>query len=253
MYFGILVIIAASCAKIADRIDDKNASFDFAPGIIWSGFPLIFGIAVYQFEGIGVVMPVEATYKHPQHFSRLVMMCLALATVQSCVFGVINYVGYGPGTDSIITKNLEEFAQNSIVWGYLSVITKLCFIVAIGLTYPIQMFVVTDLVEDRFEYFKVQSGASRDDLVVRQNVFRAILASLTVLVAVTVPNFGVLAGLVGALGSAALQFICPAWFALKLYNNTSIGYRALLVLYILFGACGAVFSTFHIMYDIFYG
>ena len=37
-------------------------------GVNWSRLPIAFGIAIYAFEGIGIILPVETSMKEPQKY-----------------------------------------------------------------------------------------------------------------------------------------------------------------------------------------
>lgn len=144
-------------------------------------------------------------------------------------------------------------------------------IIAIASTYPLQLFVVTDLLEEAI----FQPGRlSNDYKAIKVFVFRCLLVLGTAGIAISVPDFGLLMGLIGtrpslcselcgqrdtaessrscvtqrvpflstpgALGSTALQFIFPALFHLKLFPENPIHVKALYVCYVLFGLGGTV-------------
>lgn len=107
-------------------------------------------------------------------------------------------------------------------------------------TYPLQLFVVTDICEEAM--FKPGRLSARFKLL-KQMIFRCCLVFLAAGVAVAIPNFGLLIGLIGALGSSALQFIFPALFHLVAFKHDPWWYRSLSLFYIFFGVVGGVLGT----------
>ncbi|GAB5361410.1 hypothetical protein AAMO2058_000710900 [Amorphochlora amoebiformis] len=59
--FGLSVIFAYDFIQI-DKVHESVEAFR------WSGLPLFFGIAVFAFEGINMVLPVEQSMKNPKQF-----------------------------------------------------------------------------------------------------------------------------------------------------------------------------------------
>lgn len=72
-------------------------------------WPLFFSTVIFAMEGIGVVMPVANTMKHPQHFLGCpgVLNC-AMGTVVLlyATIGFFGYMTFGPKTSSSVTFNL---------------------------------------------------------------------------------------------------------------------------------------------------
>lgn len=64
----------------------------------WAQLPLYFGTAIYAFEGIGVVLPLENNMKNPQDFGGcwgvLNMGMIFVATLYIAV-GFFGYLKYG--------------------------------------------------------------------------------------------------------------------------------------------------------------
>jgi amino acid permease len=67
-------------------------------------------MAIYAYEGIGIVLPCETGMKGPERFPRLLTICMMISTVNYLVFGLLPYLAFGSATDDIITTNLSAFA-----------------------------------------------------------------------------------------------------------------------------------------------
>src|SRR5690606_9294720 len=112
-------------------------------------------------------------------------------------------------------------------------------IFAIYATYPLQLFVVTDILLEwlapltRSRSHAVQQAASV--------ALRVSLVLTTGVVAVAIPDFGLLMGLIGALGASSLQFTFPALIYLATFwRATRWPFRLLLMFYVLFGVVGCI-------------
>lgn len=75
----------------------------------WSQYPLYFGTAIYAFEGIGVVLPLENQMRSPRELrgwngvlntSMVMVSCLYIAV------GFFGYLKYGDAVEGSITLNL---------------------------------------------------------------------------------------------------------------------------------------------------
>lgn len=75
----------------------------------WSTLPLYFGTAIYAFEGIGVVLPLENNMKTPQDFGGPIGVLntgmVIVASLYTAV-GFFGYLKYGDGVKGSITLNL---------------------------------------------------------------------------------------------------------------------------------------------------
>lgn len=76
----------------------------------WEQLPLYFGTAIYAFEGIGVVLPLENNMKTPQDFSGLTGVLntgmVIVASLYTAV-GFFGYLKYGENVEATITLNLD--------------------------------------------------------------------------------------------------------------------------------------------------
>lgn len=79
----------------------------------WSQLPLYFGTAIYAFEGIGVVLPLENNMKTPQAFGGLTGVLNTGMVIVAALYtavGFFGYLKYGDNVASSITLNLDANA-----------------------------------------------------------------------------------------------------------------------------------------------
>lgn len=76
----------------------------------WSQLPLFFGTAVYAFEGIGNVLPLENNMKNPKSFRGPIgVLNVSMVIVASLYLsvGFFGYLKYGDEVKASITLNLD--------------------------------------------------------------------------------------------------------------------------------------------------
>lgn len=75
----------------------------------WATLPLYFGTAIYAFEGIGVVLPLENNMKTPQDFGGPFGVLNTGMVIVACLYtavGFFGYLKYGEHVKGSITLNL---------------------------------------------------------------------------------------------------------------------------------------------------
>lgn len=87
----------------------------------WAKLPLFFGTAIYAFEGIGVVLPLENNMKTPQDFGGTTGVLNTGMVIVACLYtavGFFGYLKYGDAVNGSVTLNLPSedmyvvFTQN---------------------------------------------------------------------------------------------------------------------------------------------
>ncbi|KAF4650375.1 U2 snRNP-associated SURP domain-containing protein, partial [Perkinsus olseni] len=75
-----------------------------------SRLPYFFGISVYCYEGVGMVMPVKNSMQNPSSFNRIWSSSVILVTTIYCAFGALGLLAFSdlPTIDSIITRALPH-------------------------------------------------------------------------------------------------------------------------------------------------
>lgn len=77
--------------------------------IAFGGLSVFFygiGVAVYAFEGVGMVFPIESEMKESRHFGKILALSMGLISLMYGAFGALGYFAFGPDTKDIITANL---------------------------------------------------------------------------------------------------------------------------------------------------
>ena len=137
----------------------------------WS---LFIGVAIFAFEGIGLIIPVEEAMAKPQDFPKVLFAVVAACAVLFIGIGAIGYLTYGNDVKTVIILSLP---QNS---PYVIMI-QLFYPVAIMFSVPLQLLPAVRIMEKKI--FKKRSGKSNSVVKWEKNTFRIFFVMLTTLIA----------------------------------------------------------------------
>ncbi|GFG35003.1 hypothetical protein Cfor_01107 [Coptotermes formosanus] len=104
--------------------------------------PLFFATVIFAMEGIGVVMPLENSMKHPNHFIGkvgIINIAMFIVVVLYSAIGLLGYLRYGEVVKGSVTLNLPESEIPAQV-------VKILYAVAILFSYGLQFYVPTSIV-----------------------------------------------------------------------------------------------------------
>ncbi|OTF84207.1 proton-coupled amino acid transporter 4-like protein, partial [Euroglyphus maynei] len=136
-------------------------------------YPLFLGTAVYAFEGIGLILPLQKEMKTPESLQGNVGVLNISMSLVACInlaIGFFGYLKYGDNVKGSITLNLpaEPLYQSC----------KVIFACAIFLSYSIQFYVpVTILWPWVCKKFNLKEGAKKTNTI--EYFFRAGLVIFT--------------------------------------------------------------------------
>lgn len=168
----------------------------------FGGFSVFFyglGVAVYSFEGIGMILPLESEAKDKDKFGKILAWGMTFIALIYGAFGILGYFAFGEETKEIITTNFGQ--------GLLSAVVQLCLCVNLFFTLPLMMNPVYEVVERRF-------CNSRYCVWLRWIIVFGVS-----LVALMVPNFADFLSLVGSSVCVVLGFVLPALFHLMVFKE----------------------------------
>lgn len=179
-------------------------SYDF---IHFSTFPLFFGSVVYAFEGITLIIPMEASMKHPEKFTTILNLSVVLVTILFAGFSSLGYMFFFDQTQDVITLNLPDTV--------LSVLVKIAFCIVLFLTYPLGMVPLVQIAESR-----ILPKITFIKTTIASKLLRTLLVFFTVVLTLGIPDFGVMMGFFGSFSNAFVTFILPSSFYLKLFGRS---------------------------------
>ncbi|RAL14127.1 putative amino acid transporter [Aspergillus homomorphus CBS 101889] len=170
-------------------------------------FTLTIGSCIFTFEGIGLILPIQSSMKHPEHFDRLLYIVMGIITVLFTAVGALSYATFGADTKTEIISN---FPQGDRFVNALQLIYSL----AILISTPIQLFPAVRILEGKL--FGQGSG-KRDPMIKwKKNVFRTTaLLGCGVLSAVGAGDLDKFVSLIGSFACVPLVYIYPAYLHYK--------------------------------------
>ncbi|CAM6088035.1 unnamed protein product [Calypogeia fissa] len=225
MFADIANVVAMGVVMSYDIIELKQEGVGTVHAFTgWGSLPFVLGVAIYAYEGFGLVIPIESHMKDRSKFSSTLAAALGFITTLFIVFAAFGYFAFGDSTQDIITLNLGQNWQTTVV--------KLALCFGLFFTFPVMMCPVHEVVERRFK------GG-------RPSVFlRTITVLVVAITAVGVPNFGDFLSLLGSSVCSILSFIFPALFHLHTHSWDLRWWERLMdYILILFGVCFGIWGT----------
>ncbi|XP_023343262.1 proton-coupled amino acid transporter 4 [Eurytemora carolleeae] len=162
--------------------------------------PLYFGTAIYAFEGIGVVLPLENQMKTPRDIkgwngvlntSMIIVSCLYIAV------GYFGYMRYGENVQGSITLNLP-------VGETAATMAKVMMSVAIFFSYALQFYVPVDIILPT-----ILQRVRIEKHLLAEYMLRYCLVIFTFGLAAAIPKLDLFISLVGAVSSSSLALMAP--------------------------------------------
>ncbi len=198
-----------------------------------SSWTLLIGTAIFTFEGVGLIIPIQESMRHPQKFPFVLGLVMVIITVLFTSLGALSYTAYGSHTKTVVLLNLPQ--DDRMVNG-----VQFLYSLAILLSTPLQLFPAIRIMEN--ELF-TRSGKYNPYIKWQKNIFRFLLVMVCALIAWGgAGDLDKFVSLVGSFACVPLVYIYPPLLHLKAVAQTR-WQRILDYGVCVFGIVGCAYTT----------
>ncbi|KIX99589.1 uncharacterized protein Z520_04222 [Fonsecaea multimorphosa CBS 102226] len=164
-------------------------------------YTLTIGSAIFTFEGIGLILPIQSSMREPEKFEPLLWVIMLIITVIFTSIGALCYATFGSDTKIEVISNLPQGSR-------LVNAVQLLYALAVMAGTPVQLFPALRILEGKI--FGHRSGKRNASIKWKKNGFRTVLIVLCALVAMLASsNLDIAVSLIGSLACVPLVYIYP--------------------------------------------
>lgn len=254
-----LVIIFFFCGEklIQDGVGPNIVQFN---GKTWS---MLIGVAVTAFEGIGLILPIQASMAQPEKFPFVLSLSMIVITALFVSIGAIGYSSFGEKVQSIIILNLP--AGNPAVQ-----LIMVLYSIAVFLTGPLQLFPAIRIGElalfNSRLFLSEEQRSAKDGKLVHlsgkhsphikwmKNLMRALsVVLISALAYLNANNIDKFVSFNGCFACIPLVYIYPPMIHLKSYKldpKQSPVLRIFDMILIFVGTIAMLYTTYQILFAI---
>lgn len=226
---GLAIVLVFSTKHLVVDLGMKAAD-----GVIMnfnrSRWSMFVGTAIFAFEGIGLIIPVQDSMRHPEKFPLVLALVIGSATLLFITIASIGYLAYGSDIKTVILLNLP---QTNIFVNLIQFFYSL----AIMLSTPLQLFPAIKIIEnkvfpkftkiyvkkdDNTSAFELRPNSGKLNWKVKwlKNFVRSIIVALVILMA----YFGAdqldrFVSIIGSFACIPLVYMYPPMLHLQSYSR----------------------------------
>lgn len=165
------------------------------------------GSAIFTFEGIGLILPIQSSMKQPEHFSKLLLLVMAIITV---IFTSVGVLCYGTFGENVSVEVITNFPQSSKLVNAVQFLYAMAVLVGT----PVQLFPAMRTIE--LKIFGRASGKKDSLTKWKKNAFRTALVIFAgVVAALGASDLDKFVALIGSFACVPLVYIYPAYLHYK--------------------------------------
>ena len=165
---------------------------------------LFIGTAIFTFEGIGLIIPIQESMKRPEKFPKVMFVVMIIITTLFIVMGAVSYAAYGSKTETVVLLNLPQ--DDKFVNG-----VQFLYSLAILLSTPLQIFPAIRITENALF---TKSGKYNPYIKWQKNIYRFFIVALCAVIAwIGADNLDKFVALVGNFACIPLVYIYPVSYS----------------------------------------
>ncbi|CAI6324291.1 unnamed protein product [Periconia digitata] len=197
-------------------------------------FTLTIGSAIFTFEGIGLILPIQSSMKHPENFNKLLAIVMLIITI---IFTSVGLLSYGTFGERVNVELINNFPQSSKLVNAV----QFLYATAVMVGEPVQLFPALRIIEGKI--FGHRSGKQDAMTKWKKNGFRMSLVLLTgIIAAVGASDLDKFVALIGSFACVPLVYIYPAFLHYKGVAESNLA-KAGDVLMMIIGFGAMVYTT----------
>jgi proton-coupled amino acid transporter len=169
-----------------------------------SAFTLTIGSAIFTFEGIGLILPIQSSMKKPEHFSKLLYFVMFLITVIFTSVGALCYATFGDDTKIQVISN---FPQDSPLVNAVQFLYSLAVLAG----EPVQLFPAVRIIETSL-FGERATGKKSAAIKWQKNGVRTAVMALCIGISIVgASDLDKFVALIGSFACVPLVYIYPAY------------------------------------------
>ncbi|KAH8731366.1 transmembrane amino acid transporter protein-domain-containing protein [Phaeosphaeriaceae sp. PMI808] len=165
-----------------------------------SSWTLFIGTAIFTFEGIGLIIPIQTGMKDPKKFPKVLGGVMIIITVVFLSAGALSYAAFGSKTKTVVLLNMPQ--DNKFVNG-----VQFIYSLAILLSTPLQIYPAIEITSQQL--FS-RTGKYNPYVKWKKNFFRFFMVAICACLAwAGAGDLDKFVSLVGSFACIPLVFIYP--------------------------------------------
>jgi proton-coupled amino acid transporter len=173
-----------------------------------SAFTLTIGSAIFTFEGIGLILPIQSSMKKPEHFSGLLYVVMLLITIIFTSVGALCYATFGEQTKIQVISN---FPQDSALVNAVQFLYSLAVLAG----EPVQLFPAVRIIETSV-FGERATGKKSIAIKWQKNALRTLVMCLCIGISIAgASDLDKFVALIGSFACVPLVYIYPAYLHYK--------------------------------------
>ena len=161
---------------------------------------LFIGTAIFTFEGVGLILPIQEGMKHPKQFPQVLGLVMVGITAVFIISGAMSYAAFGRKTQTVVLLNMDQ--DNKFVNA-----VQFIYSIAILLSTPLQIYPAIEITSQQL--FS-RTGKYNPFIKWKKNLFRFFMVVLCAGIAWLGANdLDKFVALVGSFACVPLVYIYP--------------------------------------------